>query len=190
MGIKVEREVKFPMSSWQQGEAVLTNAQGEVLEPRYFELNSLFDFPIGTLRERGEALRLRRVQDRAWLTFKGPAQTVEGMKHRNEYETTLDDADALERILTMLGMEERFRYEKYRQTYRLRDVEACLDETPIGFFIELEGEAGGIEEAIQDLALSKDGAISLDYPTLYADHRRRFPSAPRSMVFPEDRQAR
>ncbi len=190
VGIKVEREVKFPMSSWQQGEVMLMRAQGEVLEPRYFELNSLFDFPTGTLRKRGEALRLRRVQDRGWLTFKGPAQTVEGMKHRDEYETTLDDADALERILVTLGMEEQFRYEKYRQTYRLRDIEACLDETPIGFFIELEGEVDGIEEAIRNLELLMDRALSLDYPTLYADHRRRFPAAPRFMVFPEDRQPR
>ncbi|MEE9264826.1 MAG: class IV adenylate cyclase [Vicinamibacteria bacterium] len=190
MGIKVEREVKFSMSSWKQGETMLMNARGEALGPRCFELNSLFDFPTGTLRKRGEALRLRRVQDRAWLTFKGPAQGVEGMKHRNEYETSLDDADAVERILEAIGMEEQFRYEKYRQTYRLRDIEACLDETPIGFFIELEGEADGIGEAIRDLKLSMDRALSLDYPTLYANHRSRFPAAPRFMVFPEDRQPR
>ncbi len=46
MGIKVEREVKFPLSSWQQGEVVLISAQGEVLEPRYFELNSLRTFSL------------------------------------------------------------------------------------------------------------------------------------------------
>ena len=87
-------------------------------------------------------------------------------------------------------MEEQFRCEKYRQTYRLRDIEACLDQTPIGFFIELEGEADGIEQAIRDLKLSMDRALSLGYPTLYANRRRRFPAAPRFMVFPEDRQPR
>lgn len=87
-------------------------------------------------------------------------------------------------------MEEQFRYEKYRQTYRLRDIEACLDETPIEFFIELEGEADGIEEAIRDLELTRDRTLSLDYTTLDANHRRRFLAAPRFMVFPEDRQPR
>ena len=190
MGVKVEREVKFSMSSWQEAKAMLENARAETVDPRHFESNSLFDFPNGALKERGEALRVRRVQGRAWLTFKGPAQRVEGMKHRDEYETTVGDAEVLARILVMLGMEEQFRYEKYRQVYRLREIEVCLDETPIGFFVELEGEADGIEDAMQSLHLSMDRAVSLDYPTLYAKHCQTSPAAPPNMVFPEDRQLR
>jgi adenylate cyclase class 2 len=187
LGVTVEREAKFRITSWEEGEAQLKRAGGRVLERRYFETNSLYDFPEGTLRKRGQALRIRRARDAAWLTFKEPARGSGGIKHRHEYETSLEDPDAVERILTAIGMDEQFRYEKYREVYALADVEACLDETPIGFYIELEGLANAIEAAVLPLKLSMDDAIVASYPELYREYRRQLPTSPRFMIFAEDR---
>jgi hypothetical protein len=47
-----------------------------------------------------------------------------------------------------MGLRPWFRYEKYRSTYRLpgfSELLVELDETPIGDFLELEGECGAID---------------------------------------------
>ncbi|MGH9463803.1 MAG: class IV adenylate cyclase [Vicinamibacteria bacterium] len=186
MGIGVEREVKFLVSSWSQGETLLTGAAGRIREARYWEVNSLFDFPDGSLRAKGQALRVRRARGGAWLTLKEPAPGGGRLKHRKEYESTVADADAIEGILCALGMVEQFRYEKYRQVYDLGDLEACLDETPIGCYIELEGSAESVHDVAERLGLSQDDRIVLSYPELYEDHRRRFAEAPSFMVFPDE----
>jgi len=62
-------------------------------------------------------------------------------------------------------------------------VEACLDETPIGCYLELEGRPDSILAGAERLGLSMDHAVTLSYPELYDRHRRRFPNAPPFMVF-------
>ena len=188
MAISVEREVKLPVSSWLEGEVLLASAR--LREKRCLEINSLFDFPDGTLRDRSQALRIRRARGSAWLTFKESARISGHVKHRNEYETTVADPDAVERTLQAIGLREQFRYEKYRQVYVLGDLEASLDETPIGFFIELEGPAESIQAAVESWGLTMNQAVVLSYPELYQEHRRQFPAAPRFMIFPDRESSR
>jgi adenylate cyclase, class 2 len=89
-------------------------------------------------------------------------------------------------LLEALGMVEQFRYEKYRQTYVLGELEACLDETPIGCYIELEGAPDSIRAGADRLGLSmKDGEVR-SYPEIYEDYRRRFGDAPSFMVFSDN----
>jgi adenylate cyclase, class 2 len=184
LGIIVEREVKFPLSSWSQGEALLTNTAARIRERRHREVNSLYDFPTGSLRARGQALRVRRARGAAWLTLKEPAPGAEGLKHRSEYESAVGDPEAIERLLEALGMVEQFRYEKYRQTYVMGELEACLDETPIGCYLELEGAPESIHAEAARLGLSMNDGVVLSYPEIYEDYRRRFAEAPAFMVFP------
>jgi hypothetical protein len=42
LGIGVGREVKFLVSSWSEGETLLTGAAGRIREARYWEVNSRF----------------------------------------------------------------------------------------------------------------------------------------------------
>jgi len=185
VGIGVEREIKFPISSWQAGETLLRGVAGRIREPRYREINSMFDFPDGSLRARGDALRLRRARGSAWLTFKAPVSGEARLKHRAEYESAVSDADAIERVLNALGLREQFRYEKYRQVYVVDDLEACLDETPIGCYLELEGAGGSIRALAERLGWSLEDGVVLSYPELYEAHRRRVVGAPAYMVFPQ-----
>ncbi|MCA1481278.1 class IV adenylate cyclase, partial [Bradyrhizobium sp. NBAIM08] len=127
----------------------LQDAGYRVTKPRIFEANTLYDQPGEVLRARGCLLRLREVGDRAILTFKGPAERGKH-KSREELETTLGEAGTAALILERLGFSATFRYEKYRTEYERPGEHGVvtIDETPVGWFIELEG----LPEWIDDVA--------------------------------------
>ncbi len=189
MTIQLEQEVKFPLLSIDAGASKLAALGARVETKRHFEANILYDFPDGRLSKRDEALRLRRVGDDAWLTWKGPQHGVGRIKQRRELETLLEDGDAVEGILEALGVEECFRYEKYRTSYRLHRLEDAvltLDETPMGAFMEIEAAPARITELAEKLGLDMADAISVSYPRLYERFRLETPDAPEFMVFPEN----
>jgi hypothetical protein len=59
-----------------------------------------------------------------------------------------------------------------------------LDETPIGCFIELEGEPGWIDVVAEKLGFDESSYITASYGGLYRQHRERAPEAPEWMIFP------
>jgi adenylate cyclase class 2 len=60
------------------------------------------------------------------------------------------------------------RYEKYRTTYTLGDLEVVLDEMPYGDFAEIEGPDGqSIQTAAQRLDLNWDTRILDSYTVLF-----------------------
>jgi adenylate cyclase, class 2 len=184
--IQLEQEVKFRLSSWDEGVRKLDALGAELSRPRHFESNQLFDFADSRVAKRDSALRLRFVGDDAWLTWKGPHTGSGKIKQRKEAETFLGDGQALAVILESLGLEEKFRYEKYRAVYQWDDVEICCDETPIGVFLEIEGTPERIAAAARRLELDMTQAMNLSYPKLYQLHRSENLSAPEFMIFPKD----
>ena len=185
MTIQLEQEVKFRLPRVEGGRAELEAVGARVETPRHFEANVLYDHPDGRLGKRDEALRLRRVGDQSWLTWKGPHHGTGKIKKRRELETLLDDGDAVEGILEALGLVEVFRYEKYRAIYRVESTILTLDETPMGVFLEIEGTPASITEMARRLGLEMENAIPLSYPRLYELYRDETPDAPPFMVFPE-----
>ena len=96
--------------------------------PRHFEDNVLYDDEAGTLAGRGCALRVRRTEAGAVLTYKGPREVrPDGLKSRPELETHVADGEALDAILRGLGYRRAFRYQKYREVYAFDDVEIDLE---------------------------------------------------------------
>ena len=190
MTISLEKEVKFQIASWQEGERRLMEAGAALMQPRYFERNSLLDFPERRLENRDEALRLRRARNRAWLTYKGAAQGSGPIKQREEYETGLDDAQATEQILRCLGFIEGFQYEKYRAIYAIGQTEISLDEAPMGFYLEIEGSPTEIESVARKMGFRMADAITATYPRLYQMYREQTPQAPEFMVFAGANKAR
>ena len=187
MSCVMETEVKVRLISWGDGEERLTRVGAKLLEKRYFERNLLFDFSDRSLEKRGEALRLRQGRGRAWLTFKGPMHGSGRIKNRKDYETALEDGDAVGEILLALGFSETFRYEKFRAVYAVGDLLVCLDEVPMGFYMELEGAPAHIVAGTQMLKFSMEEAISATYPRLWKLHRDESPEAPENMVFTDKR---
>jgi adenylate cyclase, class 2 len=101
------------------------------------------------------------------LTFKGPRRVEDGLRTREEIETTVGDAAALQAVLERLGYRPGFRYEKYRETYAWGGQEIVLDETPIGTFFEIEGDVAGIHAAARALGYGPNDYVSDSYAALF-----------------------
>jgi adenylate cyclase class IV len=96
-------------------------------------------------------------------------------KVRDEREVRLDDAGAGAHLLEAFGLGPRFRYEKYRTTYCIEGrggaLVAELDETPIGTFLELEGNQAAIDRAARGLGFGPADYIVETYVALYIEKR-------------------
>lgn len=121
----------------------------------------------GELRASGSALRLRRYAGQTRLTWKGPRVPDPILKIRPEVETGVEDGAALEGILRALGFEPVMALEKVRAVWTRKELVACLDETPFGCYLELEGEPQAIRAAMEGLGLAQDRAEPRSYPELY-----------------------
>src|SRR4051812_26767610 len=141
-----ETEIKLPVADVATAKRTLNRAGFRVYKRRVFEDNTVFDTPRLTLRERGPLLRLREGGDKAIVTFKG-RPIASKHKSREELEVEVSDAATMRAITERLGFQAVFRYQKYRTEYKQpsRAGVATLDETPIGVYLELEGEPPWID---------------------------------------------
>lgn len=161
-------------------------ALGALPGPEEEEKNVLWDDAVGSLKERGTALRLRTTEGRARITLKGKATLQRGVKSRLELETEVEDGKVLSRILEALGYAPAFRYEKRRTTWRFPRMgmpEVVVDETPLGLFAEIEGEEGAILVLARELGVSSNAFLPDSYAALWQKARDADPSLPRDMVF-------
>jgi adenylate cyclase class 2 len=178
-----EIEIKLPAPDLEAIRARLRAAGGALERERHWESNDLYDDEAGRLRGSDCALRLRRTEGESRLTFKGPAKFTEGARSREERETRVEDPGEVAAILERLGFRLRFRYEKRREQWRFADCEVALDETPIGDFVEIEGDPPAIRKAVAALELDFAAAIPYSYTHLYTMKRKENPSLPADMVF-------
>ena len=183
-GAPQEIEVKIPTADLARVRELLRERGGAPDRPRHAESNVLFDDASGRLAASGCALRLRLAEGKAILTFKGPARFASGIKTREERETAVGDGREAEAILAGLGFSPRFRYEKFREEWTLPGCAVALDETPIGSFVEIEGDPPAIRRAVAALELDFAAALPYSYAGLYARRRKEDPSLPPDMVFP------
>ncbi len=137
--------------------------------PMQLEVSVLWDRD-GELRAAGSALRTRVYADQTRLTWKGPKVPDVMLKIRPEQETGIENSQALEAILRALGFEPVMRMEKRRAVWERPELEACLDETPFGCYLELEGDPQAIRAAMEGLGLAPDRAEPRSYPELYLAH--------------------
>ena len=104
------------------------------------------------------------------------------MKVRDEYETEIGNREVMAHVLTALGLHVWFRYEKYREEYTAANVTVALDETPVGTFVELEGDEQGIHAMTRALGRTPDDFILLSYRRLFVRHREEYGLGP-DMLF-------
>ena len=183
----IEREIKLPFRDPETARRALLTAGGRLVASRRLIEDRLFDTADSALRRRGHVLRVRRDAGRTWLTWKGPAPSAL-VKAREELETPVDRGDILEDILAGLGYRQALRCEKHREEFALPGgIIAAVDETPIGVFVELEGDEDAIVAAAAALGRDPAEFVLHSYPALYHAWCAARGVPPGDFVFSEER---
>jgi adenylate cyclase, class 2 len=168
----IEIEKKYRLTA-QQREDVLQRLKDAGAEDRgeEFEENTLYG---GGSLERGKSvLRLRRVGEKALLTYKERFPGESAVKRQREDETAIEDPEAMALILDALGFKPILVYEKRRQTWSLGETEVVVDELSFGLFMEIEGDENAINAAEQTLGIAGLPAEQATYPHLTEQHGKR-----------------
>jgi adenylate cyclase class 2 len=155
----------------------LTKRRRPAIEKRLRELGVSprpVEFEENTLYRGGRidlgncALRLRRVGARAILTFKQRLPSKSSIKHQQEEETEVANAEAAHAILTALGFRPTLVYEKRRTRFNLGRAEIVIDELPFGLFMEIEATEKEIARVEALLGIEDLPAVMETYPLLTA----------------------
>src|SRR5574341_2548609 len=171
-----EIEIKFVLSDPQQVRTALIQL-GAKSSSVHQEYNIRLDDRERALAARGIVLRLRRIEaggeTRHILTVKTPIKGGDpALSTRREIELEVDDADAMLEALAVLGFEPYWSYEKRRESFRRGGVMAEIDETPIGWFLEIEGSPEIGRALAGALGLDMAQGIRESYAQLFAKVQR------------------
>lgn len=192
-GSHEEIEVKLAAKDLGALRETLRDQGASLRAAAHEEVNDLYDYPqpsddpSRSLSGSGRTVRLRTAAGKAILTYKGKARFQNGVKTREEREVEVSDGGEAEGILEGLGLSRRFRYEKRREEWSFEDCAIALDETPIGNFVEVEGDPVSIRKVFVRLGLDFGEAIPYSYAELYQRRRKEQPELPPDMVWPEKR---
>jgi adenylate cyclase, class 2 len=180
----LEIEVKIPFEAGPDAARERIEGAGYAqVESRTLESDTVFDRGQQELRAARQLLRLRRAGERTIVTYKGPPQPGP-YKSREEIEFDISKAGAFTQVLDRLGYRPSFRYEKYRTKFARAGEPGIvsIDETPIGVFLELEGEPSWIDRAAAAMGFSRAEYSTASYASLYQKYLLDHPTAPQDMT--------
>ena len=176
-----EKELKFSCPSLEDLRERLREMEAERLAAAGSEDNWIYDRKSKLINAQ-ELLRLRIDRKGARLTYKGAPRFEDDVKIRVEHETEVEDADQIHSILENLGFSVVHRYQKKREEWHVGGVTVALDHTPIGDFVEFEGDGAG--SIARRFGFDLEQSERLSYVELYQSYREQNPDAPPDMVFP------
>ncbi len=167
-----ELESKIRVSSHEPIRERL-RAAGAAYVGRVLETNRILDDDDGRLLREGCGLRIRCIDvldgrgPKPTITFKG-RKSPGRFKQREEWESEIEDADAMASIFAALGFSDRIIFEKRRESWRLGACSVELDEVQkLGLFVEVEGpDEAAIDAVLSLLALSDQPSIQESYIAL------------------------
>ena len=180
-----EIEVKFALRDRNELVRKLHEIGAQRLYPETFEDNIVLD-RRGDLKTKGALLRVRKFGKYSIATYKGPMSIDGGVKSREEVQTGVESFELAIQLFDALGFKPVFRYQKFREVWRLREVEVVLDRTPIGDYFEIEGPMETIRTIAGELGMNMDQAIRQTYADLYRQARRTRSDLGENMVFPPE----
>ncbi|HXC96347.1 MAG TPA: class IV adenylate cyclase [Edaphobacter sp.] len=189
-----EIELKFPVVDPQTLQSQLPRLGFQLVTPRTYEHNALFDTAARDLRAKRQILRLREYGGIHTLTHKridDSSPESSRYKIRIETETTVSDPEALAEVFKQLGYLPAFIYEKYRTEYSIYDATTnttphlVLDETPIGTYVELEGPTQWIDRTLSTLGIDPATCLTDSYGKLFLDWKVRTGSPAENLTFAE-----
>lgn len=162
----VEIEIKFHLPNPETTRADILSL-GATSMGRLFERNVCFENKEKTFKIRDILLRLRQ-DDKSRLTFKSPPDNRDDQfKVYNELEVEVSDFDTCFAILKRLGFVPEKTYEKWRETFALDQTKLLIDTTPVGTFLEIEGDKSKILTLARRLGFDWRNRILLNYLEIF-----------------------
>ena len=169
-----EIEIKFAVKDTKAITEKLRKLGFRVAVGRHCEKNYLFDDPSGNLQAAGKLLRVRKTPSSQTITYKGPIATTSKLKHREEIECRVEDADVLILVLGGAGYRIRTQYSKYRTVFEKENFNISLDETEAGTYIEVEGPSDEeITKLGEKLGYSEKDFVRRTYAELIGEQRNK-----------------
>lgn len=165
MPIEIEKKYLLKTSQRRAIEKRLRDF-GYQPKPVEFEENTIYRG--GNLEFGSRAMRIRRVNGEAILTFKERIPTNSPIKHQKENETRVSDPDATHEILLSLGFAPAVVYEKRRTRWQVGKAKVVIDELPFGLFMEIEASERDIRRVEKLIDGGKLTAVLETYPSLTA----------------------
>ena len=130
-------------------------AMGAKKEPTVFVIDKTFDFHNHALAKKNNALRLRQMGEKTYITYKGGVQKGKIANIIEEIETSVGDVVVFELILKKLGMQCYKHREKKRTSYSLPNIHCEIDEYPgIPPYLEIEGPQKDIQNVVEKLGFN------------------------------------
>lgn len=107
--------------------------------------DAYFAAPHRDFAKTDEAIRIRSLDGKSILTYKGPKLDAVS-KSRKEFETFVEEGPMVQ-ILHALGFSEAGAVRKVREVFRVEEITVCLDTVEgLGEFLEVEIVAGDESE--------------------------------------------
>jgi predicted adenylyl cyclase CyaB len=167
-----EIEIKFPVKETKSVSEKLRKLGFRIATGRHRERNYLFDDATDRLFKTGKLLRVRQTPFGQTVTFKGPISDQSKLKHREEIECKIEDAEIIMRILTEVGFTVRTEYSKYRTVFEKPGFNISLDETEAGNYLEVEGPSDEeITKLGEKLGYSERDFIRRTYAEMITERR-------------------
>ena len=168
-----EIEIKFAVKDTEEITQKLHKLGFRIAVARHLEKNYMFDNAAGNLQAAGKLLRVRHTPSTPTVTFKGPILATSKLKHREEIECRVEDAETMIRILEEVGFKVRAQYSKYRTVFQKESFNISLDETEAGNYMEVEGPSDvEITELGMKLGYSEQDFVRQTYAELIGEKRR------------------
>ncbi len=167
----METELKFKIESITGTKDKLKKLGAKKVSSE-FEQDFYFDNDKKTLWKTVKVLRIRKVGRRGILTMKSGFKKVsKKFKVMRELEVNTDNFQNLKIILGEIGYKVDGYKEKYRDTYRLDNVNILIDRLPyLGSYMELEGRGPDINRVVKKLGFDFKDSSSLSYGQLFSKY--------------------
>ena len=161
MPVEIEKKYRLTKS---QRRLIEQRMREMSLVPRELENEENTIYRGGMLERPGCALRLRRVNGRAILTFKQRRPGKSAIKYQDENEVAVAEADAMAAILAALNFRPGLIYEKRRTRWQVGKAKVVIDELPFGLFMEIEASVREIKRVEKLIGAEDLPAVLQTYP--------------------------
>ena len=148
----LEIEIKVKVADLQPiRERILSS--GASLLGEGIEYDAYYNSPERDFSKTDEALRLRRADDCALLTYKGAKIGLGSFKAREELNIRVESIETMDAILDRIGFKKTAAVQKFRESYRVGRATVTLDQVEgLGTFAEIEAAGDlSLEEAEREI---------------------------------------